>query len=103
MIGNGEPSSLVHAGSDGGAVRVAARPLPQQIAAHLRDLIIHDVLKPGERIREVPLAAELNVSRTPLRDALKILAVERLVDLAPNRGAIVTDPSIEEMRDLLRV
>jgi DNA-binding GntR family transcriptional regulator len=86
-----------------GSAPVAAQPLPQQIAAYLRDLIIHDVLKPGERIREVPLAADLNVSRTPLRDALKILAVERLVDLAPNRGAVVTDLSIEEMRDLLRV
>lgn len=85
------------------APRVAAQPLPHQIAAHLRDQIIHDVLKPGERIREQPLSIELNVSRTPLRDALKILAVERLVDLPPNRGAIVTNLSIEEMRDLLRV
>lgn len=83
--------------------RVAAQPLPQQIAAHLRDLIIHDELKPGERIREQPLSLELNVSRTPLRDALKILAVERLVDLHPNRGATVVDPSVDELRDLLRV
>lgn len=85
------------------ALPVTPQPLPQQIAAHLRDLIIHDVLKPGERIREQPLSAELNVSRTPLRDALKILSVERLVDLPPNRGAVVADPGIEEMRDLLRV
>lgn len=83
--------------------RVAAQPLPRQIAAHLRDLIIHDVLKPGERIREQPVSLELAVSRTPLRDALKILAVERLVDLHPNRGATVADPSVEELRDLLRV
>jgi DNA-binding GntR family transcriptional regulator len=83
--------------------RVAAQPLPQQIAAHLRDLIIHDTLKPGERIREQPLSLDLAVSRTPLRDALKILAVERLVDLHPNRGATVADPSVEELRDLLRV
>lgn len=83
--------------------RVAAQPLPQQIAAHLRELIIHDELKPGERIREQPLSIELAVSRTPLRDALKILAVERLVDLHPNRGATVVDPSVAELRDLLRV
>ncbi len=82
---------------------VAPLPLPQQIAAHLRDQIIHDVLKPGARIREQPLSAELKVSRTPLRDALKILMAERLVDLAPNRGAVVADPSIEELRDMLRV
>jgi DNA-binding GntR family transcriptional regulator len=104
MTGNEEPSLLARAGSlEVGSMPVAAQPLPQQIAAHLRDLIIHDILKPGERIREAPLAEELNVSRTPLRDALKILAVERLVDLAPNRGAIVTNLGIEEMRDLLRV
>jgi len=83
--------------------RVAAQPLPQQIAAHLRELIIHDELKPGERIREQPLSLELSVSRTPLRDALKILAVERLVDLHPNRGATVVNPSVSELRDLLRV
>jgi DNA-binding GntR family transcriptional regulator len=101
---NEEPSPFVGTRLlDVGSAPVAAQPLPQQIAARLRDLIIHDMLKPGERIREVPLAAELNVSRTPLRDALKILAVERLVDLAPNRGAVVTALSIAEMRDLLRV
>lgn len=83
--------------------RVAAQPLPQQIAAHLRELIIHDELKPGERVREQPLSLELAVSRTPLRDALKILAVERLVDLHPNRGATVANPSVAELRDLLRV
>jgi DNA-binding GntR family transcriptional regulator len=83
--------------------RVAAQPLPQQIAAHLRELIIHDELKPGERVREQPLSLELAVSRTPLRDALKILAVERLVDLHPNRGATVANPSVDELRDLLRV
>ncbi|WP_201835774.1 GntR family transcriptional regulator [Microvirga zambiensis] len=104
MSGNDEPLPFVGARPfDGGSAPVAAQPLPQQIASYLRDLIIHDVLKPGERIREVPLSAELNVSRTPLRDALKILSVERLVELAPNRGAVVTDMSIEEMRDLLRV
>lgn len=88
---------------EGSTRRVAAQPLPQQIAAHLRDLIIHDMLKPGERVREQPLSLDLAVSRTPLRDALKILAVERLVDLHPNRGATVTDPSVTELRDLLRV
>ena len=88
---------------EGPGLPVSPQPLPQQIAAHLRHQIIHDVLKPGERIREQPLSAELNVSRTPLRDALKILSVERLVDLPPNRGAIVTDLGIEELRDLLRV
>lgn len=82
---------------------VAPQPLPQQIAAYLRDMIIHDVLKPGERIRERQLSERLKVSRTPLRDALKILAMERLVDLLPNRGAIVVKHSAAEVRDMVTV
>jgi DNA-binding GntR family transcriptional regulator len=82
---------------------VAARPLPQQVANVIRDMIIHDQLKPGERIREQHISARLQVSRTPLREALKILAVERLVEILPNRGAVVVNPGVEEIRGMLRV
>lgn len=78
-------------------------PLPQQVADYIRDLIIHDRLKPGERIRERSIAEMLDVSRTPLRDALKILAMERLVDLTPNKGAVVTRSSDAEIADMLTV
>jgi DNA-binding GntR family transcriptional regulator len=78
-------------------------PLPQQVADYVRDLIIHDRLKPGERVRERSIAETLNVSRTPLRDALKILAMERLVDLTPNKGAVVTRSSDAEIADMLSV
>jgi DNA-binding GntR family transcriptional regulator len=78
-------------------------PLPQQVADYIRDLIIHDRLKPGERIRERAIAETLNVSRTPLRDALKILAMERLVDLTPNKGAVVSRSSDAEIADMLTV
>lgn len=82
---------------------VSPQPLPRQIAAHIRDLIIHDVLKPGERVRERQIAEELGVSRTPLRDALKILAMERLIDVTPNRGATVVDPAVDEIAEMLAV
>ena len=82
---------------------VAPKPLPMQVADYIRDLIIHDRLKPGERIRERAIAETLNVSRTPLRDALKILAMERLVDLLPNRGAVVVQSSDQEIADMLTV
>lgn len=82
---------------------VAPKPLPTQVADYIRDLIIHDRLKPGERIRERVIAAALNVSRTPMRDALKILAMERLVDLLPNRGAVVVQSSDQEIADMLTV
>lgn len=77
--------------------------LPQQVAEYIRHQIIHDVLKPGERIRERHIAETLNVSRTPLRDALQILAMERLVDLLPNRGASVVDPDERELGHMLTV
>lgn len=79
------------------------KPLPQQVADYIRDLIIHDRLKPGERIRERQIAENLNVSRTPMRDALKILAMERLVDLTPNKGAVVVRSTDAEIADMLTV
>ncbi len=78
-------------------------PLPNQIASHIRHQIIHDILKPGEPIRERIIAEQLNVSRTPMRDALKILSVERLVELIPNRGAIVVKNSIDDIADMLSI
>lgn len=78
-------------------------PLPVQIANYIRHQIIHDILKPGEPIRERAIAEQLNVSRTPMRDALKILSVERLVDLIPNRGAVVVQNSIDDITDMLSV
>jgi DNA-binding GntR family transcriptional regulator len=78
-------------------------PLTRRVAAQIRDMIIEDRIQPGERIRERPLAETLNVSRTPLREALKLLEREKLIELRPNRGAVVTDPPADEIRGLLEV
>jgi DNA-binding GntR family transcriptional regulator len=78
-------------------------PLTQRVADRLRDMIVQDRLRPGERIRERDLAERLAVSRTPLREALKILATEGMVTLAPNRGAVVADLQPDEAHDLLQV
>lgn len=78
-------------------------PLPEQVTNRLRDMIVQNELLPGQRIRERSIAAELNVSRTPLRSALQILAGEGLVELLPNRGAVVADPSPERVREMLAV
>lgn len=78
-------------------------PLTSQVATTIRDMIIQDVFKPGERIRERQLAEQLNVSRTPMREALKILEGEKLVTLLPNRGAIVVNPAPSEVRELLEI
>ena len=78
-------------------------PLTKSVTNRLRDMIAQDELPAGERIRERALAETLQVSRTPLREALKILATEGLVELFPNRGAVVAKPDPAEVQDLLQV
>src|SRR3954468_18288677 len=63
------------------------------VSARLRDMIVEGVLQPGTRLNERMLCEQLNVSRTPLREAFKTLAVEGLVALQPNRGAVVAQMS----------
>lgn len=62
--------------------------LTDRVAARLRTLLIEGRIAPGAKLNERVLAAQLCVSRTPLREAIKLLAVEGLVDLLPNRGAV---------------
>lgn len=76
---------------------------PERIAVLIRERILQDHLRPGMPIRERRLAEELGVSRTPLREALKILSVEGLVELSPRRGATVAAPSDAELRELLQL
>ncbi len=71
------------------------------VVTRLRDLIVEGYVPEGERINESALCRELQVSRTPIREALKVLASEGLVELSHNRGAIVPSPSREEIRDTL--
>jgi DNA-binding GntR family transcriptional regulator len=81
--------------------RIARQTLPAQVAERLRDMIAEDALHPGQKLNEVRLAETLYVSRTPLREGIKLLASEGLVDLVPNRGAFVADPSAVEVEDML--
>jgi len=62
--------------------------LTDRVAARLRTLLIEGRIAPGAKLNERVLAEQLRVSRTPLREAIKLLAVEGLVDLLPNRGAV---------------
>jgi len=77
--------------------------LSEQIANSLRDMIVQNQLPPGDRIREREICQRLEVSRTPLREALHKLASEGLIDLVPNCGAIVTAPNAGEIADMLQV
>ena len=69
---------------------IIRRPLHEEATDRLRDLIVQGRLAPGARLNERLLTAQLGVSRTPLREAFKVLATEGLVELLPNRGAIVS-------------
>ncbi len=78
-------------------------PLTQRVAGAIRDMIVQDQLKPGERIRERALSEVLKVSRTPLREALKLLSAEGLVEILPHRGAVVANPEPQEIYGKLQV
>jgi len=69
----------------------------------LRDMIIEGELAPGSRMHESQLGEQLGVSRTPLREAIKYLASEGLVELIPSRGAIVKRFSGKDVHDMLIV
>jgi DNA-binding GntR family transcriptional regulator len=66
-------------------------------SSRLRDLIVEGVFAPGTRLNERLLCERLGISRTPLREAYKVLSTEGLVELLPNRGAVVARMSIEDI------
>jgi DNA-binding GntR family transcriptional regulator len=73
------------------------------VTTRLRDLIIEGLIPPRARLNERVLCEQLQVSRTPLREALKVLAAEGLVELLPNRGAMVTPLSVAEIDHVFEV
>jgi len=83
--------------------QIARIPLHEEVTNRIRDLIVESQLAPGERIQEMQLAQQLGVSRTPIREALKVLTSEGLVELLPLRGAIVRVFTDKDARDMLDV
>jgi DNA-binding GntR family transcriptional regulator len=69
-------------------IAIPRAALHEQAAQRLRQMLVESRIPPGAKLNERELAEELHVSRTPLREAIKILAAEGLVELLPNRGAI---------------
>lgn len=74
-----------------------------RVQNHIRELILTGELAPGRPVRERALAERLGVSRTPMREALKMLAAEHLVVLHPNRGATVAVLGREEVHQVVEV
>ncbi len=79
------------------------RLLAEEVVSRLRDLIIQGELAPGVKLNERVLCERLRTSRTPVREAIKYLASEGLVDLLPNRGAIVTPITATTVREMFVV
>lgn len=79
------------------------KPLREVIFNTLREAIIVGELKPGERLMEVQLAEKMGVSRTPVREAIRKLELEGLVEMLPRKGAHVADLSAKDIMDVLEV
>ncbi len=82
---------------------LGAPALYQQVAERLRTRIFAHELAPGAWVDEQAIAAEYGISRTPLREALKVLASEGLVTLKPRRGCYVTELSEQDLDEIFPV
>ena len=74
-----------------------------QVAEMLRDMIMTGKLAEGDKVNEGELCETMGISKTPLREALRVLSVEGLIRLVPNRGAFVTKPTFEEIAEMFDV
>ncbi|HEV2543903.1 MAG TPA: GntR family transcriptional regulator [Methylobacterium sp.] len=104
------PISLPAGHSPEAAAKLSAKPrenlvhsLHDEVLARLRDFIVEGNLAPGARVPERLLCERFGISRTPLREALKVLASEGLIDLLPNRGARVRRIGEREIVELFDV
>src|SRR5215218_9278927 len=86
-----------------GGLPIDRQGLTSAVTAKLRDMIIEGELLPGTRLNERVLCEQLMVSRTPLREAFKTLAGEGLVDILPNRGAVVAEMSVADIEQTFEV
>jgi DNA-binding GntR family transcriptional regulator len=81
----------------------ASPPIAEQIAARLAGVIALNLLQPGQRLFEVEISELLHVSRSPVREAIRILERDRMVALSARRGATVTAPDARELQDIFEV
>lgn len=82
---------------------IPRRSLHDELTERIRGKIVSGELAPGQKIPEKELCEQFGVSRTPLREALKVLASEGIVALRPNRGAVVRSLTIEELEEVFPV
>ena len=78
-------------------------PLRDVVFRALRQAILRGELKPGERLMEIRLANQLGVSRTPIREAIRMLELDGLVIMVPRKGAQVAQITEKDLNDVLEV
>lgn len=79
------------------------KTLKEQIVDSIKEAIAVGELKPGEKICETKLAEDLGISRTPLREAIQILESEGFLRVMPRRGAVVSDFSQKDIKDIYEI
>jgi DNA-binding GntR family transcriptional regulator len=79
------------------------RTLHQEVTERIREMIRTGVLVRGQKIDEKQISESMGVSRTPVRESLRILHSEGLIDLIPHKGAYLTKPRVEEIQDMFEV
>jgi DNA-binding GntR family transcriptional regulator len=84
-------------------VTEVAQPLVDELAASIQARVLNGEIPTGTRLRQESLAAEFGVSRTPVREALRKLQASGLVEVQPNRGALVRGPTAREVREAYEV
>jgi DNA-binding GntR family transcriptional regulator len=84
-------------------IEIARFQLHDQVASRLRTMLVEGRITPGAKLNERELCGLLRVSRTPLREAIKLLAAEGLVDLLPNRGAVAVKLGEADVLDTFEV
>jgi len=80
---------------------ITRKSLHSEVTDRIRQLIVESHLQPGQRVPELEISRDLGVSRTPILEALKVLAAEGLVELLPLRGAMVKTFSKKDATDML--
>jgi len=97
------PPLIDRASGETAAAAPERTTLPSTIAEQLRQMITEGELLAGTRLNERTLGVRLGVSRTPLREAFRLLAADGLIELTPNRGAQVVSLSEQDIRDSFEV
>lgn len=82
---------------------IPRRSLQSEVVSRLREEIVEGVWEPGTRLQERVLCERYGVSRSPLREACRVIAAEGLLELQPNRGAVVTRPTLTDAVEYMEI